>query len=151
MKMLRVMLLLALMVIIPSCALDGPMGIEQDPKTGVVTIKDPKGGIVGQIATGAKDVGGALPAPIGTILWGIGSILSLGVHAYQQTRVGSWKGAALATAAGVQDAIGKLDAPHGQAPAAPSVAADLIKAAVDAAHDAHDVPQAIQNILTPVT
>ena len=149
--MKKILLLLAFAFLIPACAIDGTIGVSQDPTTGQVTITDPKGGVIGKIATGAQTAGSMLPPPLGTILWGVGSLLSLGVHVAQQVRVGSWKGAALATASGVQDAIGKLDAAHAQNPVAPSAAADIVKAAIDLAHDNHDVPQAIQNVLTPTT
>lgn len=154
MKYLRVVAFASLCLLLPACALDGPMGVSQDPKTGVVTITDPSGGIVGKIATGAQtasQVAGGPTNPVGLILWGVGSILSLGVHVYQQVRVKDWKGATLATAAGVQDFVGKMDAAHSQNPIAPSHAADLLKAAIDAAHDSHDVPQLLQNVLTPTT
>ena len=149
-RFVRVLLLVALVAIVPACAIDGAIGVTQDPKTGVVTI-DPNGGTLGGIAKTAGDAAPFLPPPFGTILGFAALALSGGVHVAQQIRASNWKGAALATAAGVQDVVGKLDAPHIQVPIAPAAAADLIKVAVDAAHDSHDVPQAIQNQLTPTT
>jgi hypothetical protein len=121
--------------------LDKADGVQKNPD-GSVTRTD--GNLVSTIGTAA---GALLPPPwnlIGSGLLGLGNI-------YFALRGKQWKTAALATAAGVQDALGKLDAAHAQTPIAPSLAADAVKAAVDAAHDAHGVPQAIQNVLTPTT
>jgi len=150
MKALRVTMFLALVAIIPACATDGMIGVSQDPVTGKVTI-DPSGGTLGKVAATAGSAAPLLPAPFGTIL-GLGALgLSGIVHVWQQIRASNWKGAALATASGVQDVVGKLDGAHTQTPIAPAAAADMIKAAIDTAHDAHEVPQAIQNVLTPTT
>jgi hypothetical protein len=150
MRYLRILALVGLVAIVPACATDGMIGVSQDPVTGKVTI-DPNGGKLGSVITGGQAVAPFLPPPLsGFLLLGLG-VASAGLHVWQQIRASNWKGAALATASGVQDAIGKLDAAHAQTPIAPSAAADLVKAAVDAAHDAHGVTQAVQNILTPVT
>lgn len=150
MKFMRVLALVGLCAIVPACATDGLIGVSQDPKTGVVTI-DPSGGTLGKVAATAGGAAPLLPPPFGTIL-GLGALGLSGIlHVWQQIRAKNWKGAALATAQGAQDVIGKLDAAHAQTPIPPSAAADMVKAAIDAAHDAHGVPQAIQNVLTPTT
>lgn len=150
MRFLRVVALVGLVAIVPACSTDGLIGVSQDPKTGIITV-DPNGGTLGKVAATAGSAAPLLPAPFGTIV-GLGALgLSGIVHIWQQLRVKNWKGAALATAQGAQDVIGKLDAAHAQTPIAPSAAADMVKAAIDLAHDAHGVPQSIQNVLTPTT
>jgi hypothetical protein len=150
MKLIRVMLLVALVAIVPACATDGAIGVSQDPKTGIVTI-DPNGGTVGKAISIGQTAAPFVPPPFGTILTlGLAGASAI-LHIWQQARASNWKGAALATASGVQDVVGKLDAAHQQTPIPPAQAADMIKAAIDTAHDDHAVPQAIQNALTPVT
>jgi len=150
MKLLRCALLIALVAIIPACSTDGMIGISQDPKTGVVTI-DPNGGKIGSAISAGQAAAPLLPPPLnGIALLGLAAA-SAGLHVWQQIRASNWKGAAVATAAGVQDFVGKMDAAHAQAPIPPSSAADLLKAAIDAAHDNHDVHQDLQNALTPTT
>lgn len=150
MKFLRVLALVGLVAIVPACATDGLIGVSQDPKTGVVTI-DPNGGTLGSVISTGQAAAPFIPPPLGQMVT-LGLLGASGIlHILQQIRAKNWKGAALATASGVQDVVGKLDGAHAQTPIAPAAAADLIKAAVDAAHDAHGVPQAIQNVLTPTT
>lgn len=90
--------------------------------------------------------------PIGPVvhLAGTGLLALLSIIGF--ARGAQWKNAALATGQGIQNVVSALDAAHVQsAPQAASAVADLIKKAIDAAHDDHGVSQGLQNTLTPTT
>ena len=143
MKILRVTvfsLWFAVSLFMVGCvALDKATGV--DPKTGVVSDHPPIEAPLGIL--------GAILSPLG-FGWVSSAVLAAS-HVYAEVRAKNWKTAAVATAAGVQDVVGKLDAAHAQTPLIPAAVADMIKVSVDAAHDDHGVSQTIQNALTPNT
>jgi hypothetical protein len=138
----RFLALVAILAFVPACNAPA-IGVNQDPKTGVVTI-DPSGGTVGQIIATAGQAAPFIPQPFGGIL----TLATLGasaiLHVIQMASVKDWKGAALATAQGVNDVVSHLDTKADVTPLHPAVVADMIKQAVDTAHDGAGVPQPIQ-------
>ena len=145
----RVCLALSMACLIPACFYDTLAGIKQDPKTGEITADIQNSPAAKTIRT-VEVVTDA--TPIGPIVRGIGEGLLALAGIAASIRGKQWKAAAIATAQGVQNVVGVLDATHAtQTTLVPSIIADSIKKAIDAAHDDHGVNQAIQNELTPTT